>query len=284
VNGTLDMHNTTFTTAPIYAPTTYTGYVANYACTLTAASYVFKVTDELCDRCDAATATNFTAFSPSASAAVGTTWCLKDTRESNNNQTYRVRKLIDGRIWMVDDLKFGDKCVRTIFSSPTNQNQTGRVSSTFPAYYGECAIHPYSTMKQYIGYYYDWAAARNLEGACYMCESMPACSGAACQGICPAGWHVPTHQEHNTLLGNFTIDYEKRYYMYSAANYYLNYASWSNAGWIEATSNDAGWWSSSHYSNDRDEVYSLVSSYYSVDTPNYDMYRNLGLNVRCVKD
>ncbi|MDR3184980.1 MAG: hypothetical protein LBT49_06225 [Prevotellaceae bacterium] len=48
-----------------------------------------------------------TGYTPGATAA---TWTLVDRRESNNVQSYKVRLMHDGRYWMVQDLKFGDKC------------------------------------------------------------------------------------------------------------------------------------------------------------------------------
>jgi uncharacterized protein (TIGR02145 family) len=138
----------------------------------------------------------FTAFNPCSNAITGDYWFLTDERESNNVQTYKVKKMPDGHIWMVQDLKFGDKCNKTDFTRSTS-DRTGNVTSlTDKLYYGDCKnVTDASTPSK--GYYYDWAAAINLPKAYYGAGADVGCSGTgasanACQGICPNGWHVPT--------------------------------------------------------------------------------------------
>jgi uncharacterized protein (TIGR02145 family) len=144
---------------------------------------------------------NFTAFDPCSDAAIGAVWYLTDTRESNNVQIYKVKKMADGRIWMIQDIKFGDKCNKTTFTGSTS-NQTGKVTSlTDKTYYGDCTNIRNSNTPSNRGYLYDWAATVNKENA-FRSSSYKGCSGTttgtegtapgACQGICPVGWHVPT--------------------------------------------------------------------------------------------
>jgi uncharacterized protein (TIGR02145 family) len=160
----------------------------------------------------------FEAFDPCPDAAVGTVWHLTDTRESNNLQTYKVRKMEDGHIWMVQDMKFGNLC-GTTFSGST-ADQTGHVSS-IGTYYGDCTAATNTSTPANRGYLYDWAAAINKAGAYYGSSSNVGCSGTvpgtagtapgACQGICPAGWHIPTGASagefnalHNAIGGCLT--------------------------------------------------------------------------------
>jgi uncharacterized protein (TIGR02145 family) len=94
---------------------------------------------------------------------------------------------------MVQDLKFGDKCNKTAFSGSDGSNQTGKLSTVFKGYYGDCRNNTQAN----AGYLYDWAAAINNTGAYYNSGSDVGCSGTGraantCQGICPAGWHIPT--------------------------------------------------------------------------------------------
>ena len=119
-SGTMTMGrgSSSLTTYPAYYNTTYTVNGID-ACAITSNQALITVVTAGCPTappCASASTTNFTAFSPSASAAVGTSWCLTDTRESNNHQTYQVRKMPDGRIWMVQDMKFGDKCAKENYS------------------------------------------------------------------------------------------------------------------------------------------------------------------------
>jgi uncharacterized protein (TIGR02145 family) len=145
---------------------------------------------------------NFTAFNPCSDAATGSTWTLQDTREAASTntaaraRTYKVKKMQDGRIWMVQDMKFGDKCGKTAFSGLSG-DQTGNLSTVFTGYYGDCMNVTNKSTPDARGYLYDWAAAVNKVGAYYGSNSYQGCSGTttaanACQGICPVGWHVPT--------------------------------------------------------------------------------------------
>jgi uncharacterized protein (TIGR02145 family) len=163
-------------------------------------------TEGCCDAPNVTTSTpkNFTAFNPCSDAAIGSYWYLRDTRENNNNQTYKVKKMHDGHIWMVQDLKFGDKCESNTSYKGSVSNQTGLVTSlTDKTYYGECTNLGYSSTYPDRGYLYDWPAAINQSNA-YVGGSAAGCSGTgapanACQGICPSGWHVPTSAEYSAL-------------------------------------------------------------------------------------
>jgi uncharacterized protein (TIGR02145 family) len=140
---------------------------------------------------------NFTTFNPCSDAATGAMWNLTDSREPSNIQTYKVKKLPDGHIWMVQDLKFGDKCGNKTSFSGSTYNQQGKVSSTFPQYYGDCSNIRETSTPVDRGYFYDWAAVMNKSGAYTGSTSAVGCTGTGnsaniCQGICPVGWHVPT--------------------------------------------------------------------------------------------
>jgi uncharacterized protein (TIGR02145 family) len=111
----------------------------------------------------------------------------------------------DGRIWMVQDMKFGDKCAKENFNCQSC-SYTQHVSTSFPSHYGDCA-YPYlyrtdiSSVK--IGYYYDAAAALNRQDAAYGGGTFT-CTDATCRGICPVGWHVPSRAEFTALVSSGT--------------------------------------------------------------------------------
>jgi uncharacterized protein (TIGR02145 family) len=198
--------------APDFSPVTQEGktftataseIVGIYPVTLTAQSEKYcnlAITkDVVVADCTAPGSTvNFTAFSPCSDAATGATWTLQDTRESTNHQNYKVKKMADGHIWMVQDLKFGDKCDKITFVGSTGKDLTGNVTTlTDQTYYGDCSNITNELTPFDRGYMYDWAAAINKSGAYQGSTSDVGCSGTgssanACQGICPAGWHVPT--------------------------------------------------------------------------------------------
>ena len=180
-----------YTTAALTSGATYSVVVANGACSITSNTAVVSMKTDGCSTAPGATV-NFTAFNPSSTAEIGSVWYLADTRESSNPQTYTVKKMADGRIWMVQDMKFGNLCNKTTFSGSNGSDQTGKISnaSGYTGYYGDCRSYTLSG----VGYYYDWAAATQQSGA-YSGGSYGGCSGSTgglCQGICPAGWHVPS--------------------------------------------------------------------------------------------
>jgi uncharacterized protein (TIGR02145 family) len=150
-------------------------------------------------------------------------WYLIDTREAASTvteakaRTYKVKKMADGRIWMVQDLKFGDKCSKLTISF-TSSNQIGNITSlTDKTYYGDCTNVKISSTPPARGYLYNWAAAINKADAYPNSSSNVGCSGTmtgtagtapgACQGICPAGWHVPTKQEADDAHSKFSASY-----------------------------------------------------------------------------
>jgi uncharacterized protein (TIGR02145 family) len=173
-------------------PVTLTAYHGNY-CDLV------KTKDVEVSDCHVpgATGITFAAFNPCDGASYGATYTLTDDRDQ---KTYKVKYMPDGRYWMVKNLSFGDKCDKTSFVGSTS-DQLGKINSS-GTYYGDCRN---SSVGATNGYYYDWAAAVNAAGAYQGSSAYYGCSGtasgttppapAACRGICPEGWHVPTGQE-----------------------------------------------------------------------------------------
>jgi uncharacterized protein (TIGR02145 family) len=169
---------------------------------------------------------NFTAFNP-CDAVAGATWTLQDTREPNNPQNYKVKKMTDGHIWMVQDLKFGDKCNKTTFSGSNGKDQQEKVSSVFPLHYGDCSVN----RVQGGGYFYDWAAVINKPGAYNGASSKVGCSGTgssanACQGICPYGWHVPTGNTDGEVYALLNSSG----FCNANSNCWINSPSWEGVG------------------------------------------------------
>jgi uncharacterized protein (TIGR02145 family) len=159
------------------------------------------ITDESCTT--PGRTVNFTEFNPCPNAVIGDYWYLTDTRESNNVQTYKVKLMADGHIWMVQDMKFGDKCDKKTFTGSNGKDQIGNLTSlTDKTYYGDCTNMRDDSTPISRGYLYDWAAVLNKSGAYYGSNLNVGCSGtssgtvspnpSSCQGICPNGWHVPT--------------------------------------------------------------------------------------------
>jgi uncharacterized protein (TIGR02145 family) len=282
-----------YTTTALTAGATYSVIVANGACSVTSGNAVVSMATSGCCTAPGATV-NFTAFNPCTNATTGATWTLQDTRESNNNQSYKVKKMADGHIWMVQDLKFGNLC-GTSFSG-SSSNQTGKVSS-IGTYYGDCTAASYPITPVKRGYFYDWAGAINKAGAYYGSTSNPGCSGTssgtsgtnpgACQGICPSGWHIPTGTSsgeykalHNAIGGCSTTNDD----CWDADSLWegMKGGNCGVLGGLESQNSNAYYWSSTRYSDQ-----TACSLYFShaIVRPSTDTYdKNLGFLVRCVRN
>jgi uncharacterized protein (TIGR02145 family) len=137
----------------------------------------------------------FANFVPDPAAAAGSTWTLTDERD---NKPYVVKKMADGRIWMVQDLAFGD-CTESSFHNDTSAAATEHAPTVAAGYVGHCRTNT----QPGAGYLYNWPAVMQNRNAYYGSTDVSfACSGtgsgtvspnpASCRGICPEGWHVPT--------------------------------------------------------------------------------------------
>jgi uncharacterized protein (TIGR02145 family) len=135
----------------------------------------------------------FSAFSPDPGASTGTVWYLTDTRPGGNNNTYKVKKMASGQIWMVQDLKFGT-CPNSTESwyDDNSADATTHEPTVFAGYVGHCRSSTYPN----AGFMYTWAAAMQDATAYFGSNAVIGCSTvigtSACQGICPDGWHLPS--------------------------------------------------------------------------------------------
>ncbi|MDR0613594.1 MAG: hypothetical protein LBG45_09010 [Dysgonamonadaceae bacterium] len=280
-----------YTTAALSANATYTVVVSNTlsACSTTSNSAVVSVAT--CCHASGATVT-FAAFNPCSSAATGDYWYLTDTRESGNKQTYKVKKLADGHIWMVQELKFGDRCDKTTFSG-SSSDQTGKITSLTDTYYGDCR----NTTQSGAGYLYDWAGAIQKSGAYYGSSSNVGCSGVAagvdgtnpgaCRGICPVGWHLPTgasageFQALHSAIGGCSTSNGDCWDSSSAWEGVLGGYCTSSGGLYSLGSN-ANYWSSTYDSSTH--AYRLYFHSSNVDPGTINGYKFDGRSVRCVRN
>jgi uncharacterized protein (TIGR02145 family) len=244
---------------------------------------------------------DFTAFDPDPSAATGTVWYLTDTRESNNIQTYKVKKMQDGRIWMVQDLKFGDRCNKDAFAGSSSNQTNSKLTSISGYIYGDCMNKwNASSTPNARGYLYDWAATIQKADAYYGSGSNVGCSGTvtgivspapgACQGICPKGWHVPTgnttgefYALHNVSGRGCSTGSDKCWNASSDWEGVLGGYCGSGGG-LTSQGSSAHYWTSTHA--DKNFAYRLNFSNTGVypGTNNSSNYKNLGFTVRCVRN
>jgi uncharacterized protein (TIGR02145 family) len=234
------------------------------------------------------------AFNSCPDAATLSVWYLTDDREADNVQTYKVKKMADGHIWMVQDLKFGNKCNKTAFTGSTS-DQMGKVTTlSSGTYYGDCR----NSVVSGGGYYYDWAATINKSGAYAGSSSNVGCSGTAsglsgtapavCQGICPEGWHIPTgtsigeYMALHTAIGNCSTNNDDCWDANSAWEGVISGRSESN-GSISGVSSDGRYWTSSYSDQHRAYFLRFYGSGVCAGTCN-DGSKNVGRTIRCVKN
>ncbi len=214
----------------------------------------------------------------------GSTWTLTDTR---NNQSYKVRLMEDGRYWMVEDLKYPTACNKTSFSGAQSK---GSIGSRVSGFYGDCNNIRNGSTPAARGYLYDWMFAMQDPQAFYGSGWNPGCvnnpsANAACKGICPVGWHVPTG---NPSTGEFTL-------LNNAANggrTNTDAGLRSNWGWVySGYSTDTGtlnsqgsyayYWSSSI----NNTYYVHILYFHSAGVhPATTHFKNYGATVRCVRN
>jgi uncharacterized protein (TIGR02145 family) len=283
-----------YTTAALMANATYTVVVSNgqSACSTTSNAALITVVMPNCT--PAGSTVNFTVFVPCPNAVVGTVWYLIDTRETNNQQTYKVKKMADEHIWMVQDLKFGNLCgTDLLFES--GADQTGLVSNT-GSYFGDCSAATITSTPSARGYFYNWPAAINKREAYYGSANDVGCSGTAsgtsgrapgaCRGICPAGWHIPTGDTDGEF---YTLHIKTGGCSTSNDSCWNNTSAWEGVYGGELFPNyppdfqgDRGYYWSSTFRN-YVNAYGLSFGYYPIEPgTNINLSKKYGRTVRCL--
>jgi uncharacterized protein (TIGR02145 family) len=186
---------TTYTATPLAEGATYTVTATIGACSATSNPAVISLMSGTASTTPGSTVT-FAAFNPCMDATVGTTWYLEDTRAYGNNQIYKVRMMPDNRIWMVQDLKFGNCTESSWKPEPQSEGGTTITPTVAPGYVGHCR----TSTATGAGFLYSWAGAMNFADVYFQMGRIPlVCTDAnigdpACRGICPEGWHIMTGQ------------------------------------------------------------------------------------------
>jgi uncharacterized protein (TIGR02145 family) len=234
---------------------------------------------------------DFTAFDPDPGAAIGTVWYLTDTRAGGNNNTYKVRKMPDGHIWMVQDLRFGD-CPDNLthWNNDNSEAATTQGLTVHTNYVGHCRSTTYTD----AGFLYNWPAVMQNTQAYHLSSDgsfqCAGTSGNTCQGICPDGWHVPT--------GNTGGEF---YTLHNAMESYDGFACSGGACWTGSSQWEGvlsgycdingklkdqdyyGRYWSSTYANNND-AYSVRFNNDVVIRGTNANYKYYGFSVRCVRN
>jgi uncharacterized protein (TIGR02145 family) len=198
---------------------------------------------------------------------------------------------IGSQVWMADNLK----TTRYADGKPIpfiNTNASWIALDINDKAY--CWYDDNSSNKDIYGALYTWGAAMNGAASSTL-------SPSRVQGVCPAGWHLPSYAEWSTLgtyLGGFNSA-GGRMKETGTEHWFFNNAAGNESGFTalpggqrEGTlgylknfrylNNKGFWWTSQEVSDFQAAYFSLVNNSTSLST-SYS-YKNYGYSVRCLRD
>lgn len=222
------------------------------------------------------------SYKPSWYIGLNEKWDIHEFRDVRDGQVYKT-VTIGEQTWLGQNLNY-------------EYNKGSALSAC------EAGEEEYSCNR--YGRYYMWSAAidsvRIYADSSKRCGFQSACELNRIQGVCPAGWHLPSSAEWLTLFkatGDSYTAASKLKGKTSGALWVAGAKSWTDeygfsalpAGNYsqflhgpEAWGNRARFWTSDNVSTTADHVLFSEGS----DTPSIGglTYKNYGLNVRCVLD
>ena len=210
--------------------------------------------------------------------------CGQSITDARDNQVYST-VLIDSQCWMKQNLNVGAR-INTAQESINNSITEKYCNNDNES---NCAVY---------GGLYQWGEmVQYLNGASNSTSWDPVPAGNV-QGICPAGWHLPTDEAWTTLttyLGGTAVAggkiKEAGYVHWVAPNTGATNSSGFTAlgggnrdygGYYYSTTQTGVFWSATNYSGDHAWYYSLAYYLERIDrlhTSKYDAF-----SVRCIKD
>ena len=196
---------------------------------------------------------------------IDTVATLTDTRDNN---TYTVRKLKDGKVWMTQNLKLINKTV-----SSTDSNLPSGETYTVPASNLSSFTTSYDTNSAYLdstyGGYYNFYTATAGWG------TTDVTTGNSPKDICPKGWRLPT--------GGSSGEFKTLYNNYNSPALMQGEPNFTLSGFVTSSVYSQGsrgdFWSSTV--SNANFAYSLNLNSSDVDPANFS-YRSLGFSVRCI--
>lgn len=164
------------------------------------------VTDNFNDSSKIASSSNITVASGTASLSSASSWsCGSTLTDPRDGKTYAT-VLIGSQCWMAQNLNVGTRissctagdCGGNCSSACTSWGTTVQNQGT------SCAAADGSDIQKYC--YNDTlsncnrSVSGNTDGGLYQWnQAMCGSTTPGAQGICPSGWHIPTHDELTTL-------------------------------------------------------------------------------------
>lgn len=144
--------------------------------------YANLAVDNVCETL----ATTMQEWIPENKDTIGSVLLLKDKRDE---KVYRVKKMPDGKWWMIQDLRFGNPVTPEIYMQNSEISAEDKLGEGL---YGVCMENRPESSSCDVGYLYNWQAVMQDQDA-YTDSPVEKSEWAGTwQGICPVGWHVPS--------------------------------------------------------------------------------------------
>jgi uncharacterized protein (TIGR02145 family) len=223
--------------------------------------------------------------------------------DQRNGQNYQVRKLVDDKCWMINNLRISlgdvanapasqtqagadlaslaavgpaDNTVSDTFTDPKWYDPTCGVSGSFNSECGDTA----NTSDHFYGYLYNWCAATGADSsACtYSFNTMP----SAATSICPANWRLPKGGGVGNPDNDFDVLNARMRGFDSNNNFYYNHGSYNDSTFARNWMFDgpfqgvfSGDWEASVFHGQGDSIYDKYGGYWSASaspTADYGYY------------
>ena len=200
----------------------------------------------------------------------------KSLTDSRDSISYTIKKMADGKCWMVNNLRFSGTGTLSSSTSNVPSNNTFALGSSTTDFSTSCtdASQWMDAGSTTYGNFYNWYAATAGQGTCSMT------SGSVSYDICPAGWRLPTLAEFNTLYISTGSSASNMLSTAAGDNYWGAVLAGSRNGsstWQQGTY--GYYWSST--ARNASSAYALRPSSSSVN-PQFSMVKYYGFSVRCV--
>jgi uncharacterized protein (TIGR02145 family) len=204
----------------------------------------------------------------------GAQWtCGQDITDSRDGKVYKT-KLIGTQCWTTENMNLGTKINSMAMGYLMTDN--GVVEKYCWNDSIENCDGTGGLMKR--GGFYEWKEAMQYYSGQ---PTLPV------QGVCPAGWHIPSNTEWNTLLNYLggNMAYQQMIVGGSSGfnSLMTGYRCTMTGGFrVSAMSADyrAYYWTSEQYDTDNSPLLEIATT--GIFSMNF--YKSLGLSVRCVKD
>ncbi len=203
-------------------------------------------------------------FSCTLLANIGDTATLKDSRDGN---TYVIKKLADGKCWMIENLRIAGKTITSADSNVVSdftipESRLGSSSSIDSL---NVYVDP-----TYGGYYNYYTATAGTGGTSLT-------SGNATSDICPKGWRLPTGGDDGEFVA-LRDSYESSSEMVSDTNFSFAGLIYGNS--VSGAGSYGYNWSSTVYNGNSAYLLAVYSP--SSVNASYSLNKDSNYSVRCL--